>query len=533
MFTIRQNGDEWELLDSNGRMLSSHATYDLALGELSALLEAQLAAADGGGEGDGATTTDNGLLPEPWRSDLCFSEDTGDGRDFTDCIWTARDPNVSTLPLMLQTETEFGHFGATLAGYFTSIDTSGSPTGEGRFYDSEAGRQLRDMLLDGRRFGVSVDPGAVMAEFECIEYDDDGWCDEGIVRFAEYEIIGVTATPFPAFAAAMIELATSSVAASAGAADDPQVAQAAAALTSVDEVRRSSVATRERVLIPTRPPLSWFSNPALLMPTPLTITEQGHVLGHVAAWGTCHVGSERVCVTPPESRLAYRHFLTGEVLCDDSSRQGTGALTWGIPHADLSASLIQAQAHYADSRHGWADVNIGEDEHGIWIAGACRPQLEDADLRVLRALALSGDWRYARETRDLELVAALAVNVPGFPIPRAVTASGMSIDQPRTRAGLGSGQQQMSLVASGIVLPDALTGLTRSPAARSGCGCGSSGNEGLARMERMLERIDRRTRHLTGPAIEHVAGRLAAVSSVGESGTEAVVLPPGSFVLPS
>lgn len=506
MYSIRQNGDKWELLDSDGNVVCSEATYDLALGVLSDLLAAQLAAAPP----LAPDTAPDGLLPERWVSDLCFSEDTGDGRDFTNVTWSSRDPNVSTLPLMLQTETEIGHFGAELAGYFDTITLGPAPVGGGRFYDSEVGRAFRDMLLDGRTFGVSVDPGAVMAEFICDDYDEEGWCIDGHAEFQEYEIIGVTGTPFPAFARASIKLDTASaVAASAASADDEASNTTDSSLSAAGggtAVATAPARTRDRTLIPVRPPLSWFNNPALLMPTPLTITEQGHVMGHVAAWGTCHVGSERLCITPPTSRLGYRHFLTGEVLTDAGARTPTGALTWGIPHADLSATLLQAQAHYADSRHGWADVSIGEDDHGIWIAGACRPQLDDADLRVLRALALSGDWRYDRSVDDLELCAALAVNVPGFPIPRVVTASALSFDQPRMRAGVGAGMRQTSLVASGIVIPTAYATLTRQP-----CGCGdasTSSTGDLARIERKLDTVLRRTSHLTSDAIEHVASRL-------------------------
>src|SRR4029079_16942320 len=71
-----------------------------------------------------------------------------------------------------------------------------------------------------------------------------------------------------------------------------------------------------------------------------------------------------------------------------------------------------------------ADVRVGEDEHGIWVAGALRSHLSDEDVRAFRAALLSGDWR--RIAGRLELVAALAVNVPGFPVPRtrSLVASG-------------------------------------------------------------------------------------------------------------
>jgi hypothetical protein len=521
MFTIRQQADKWELLDADGEIVASHDTYPLAVVDLAGRLAFALAEGDDTDEPDDEMPMgEAGLLAETWRADLCFAEDTGDGRDFSNVTWTARDPNTSTLPLMLQTETEMAHFGAKLAGFFTAIDTdTDAPTGEGRFYDTDEGRELRDMLLDGRRFGVSVDPGAVAAEFTCTEEDDDGFCVDGTVDFTEYEIIGVTATPFPAFAEAYIELDTTAaegeqiepVAASAGEHGPELVFTSGTDSTGF-------VWTVSASATPTRPPRWYFDDPRLAMPTPLTITDGGHVVGHVAAWGTCHVGSERLCIVPPNSRLSYARFYGRAddsaaphgVECDDGTHVTTGALTWGIPHADLTMPMIRAQDHYANSDHGWADVVAGEDEHGIWIAGALRPHVTDDDIRVLRALSLSGDWRHDHETNGLEMIAALAVNTPGFPIPRAVVASGMAIVQPQVRAGIGAGLQQTALVASGIVIPARFAnigirnaGLTRQP-----CDCDEPpAADRLDRIEASLALLERRTRHLTGPAIDHVAER--------------------------
>src|SRR5690606_35995190 len=91
---------------------------------------------------------------------------------------------------------------------------------------------------------------------------------------------------------------------------------------------------------------------------------------------------------------------------------------------------------------GGADVHVGEDKFGIWVAGAVRPGVTPEQLRTLRASPLSGDWRYINGS--LELVGALAVNLPGFPIPR-------------TQAVIASGEMY-GIVAAGIVVaPGQLT----------------------------------------------------------------------------
>ena len=84
-------------------------------------------------------------------------------------------------------------------------------------------------------------------------------------------------------------------------------------------------------------------------------------------------------------------------------------------------------------------MRAGEDEFGIWVAGAVDAEVAPAIARKLRASALSGDWR--RVDGSLELVAALAVNVPGFPIPRPqanVVASAQH-------------DQTLALVAAGVI----------------------------------------------------------------------------------
>jgi len=91
-------------------------------------------------------------------------------------------------------------------------------------------------------------------------------------------------------------------------------------------------------------------------------------------------------------------------------------------HAGRRLAASDTAAHYEHTGVAVADVAAGEDEHGIWIAGTLRSTVTDEQVEVLRASPLSGDWRSIGG--KLELVAALAVNSPGFPIPRALVASG-------------------------------------------------------------------------------------------------------------
>jgi hypothetical protein len=190
--------------------------------------------------------------------------------------------------------------------------------------------------------------------------------------------------------------------------------------------------------IPDDPPAAWFSNPNLREATALTISPEGRVFGHLAVWGTCHIShTHGGCVTPPKSRAGYAYFHTGAVLTREGTEVPVGHITMDTRHAGVQLTAAAASAHYEHTGAVVADVHVGEDSYGIWVAGAIRPSASEAQIRALRASPLSGDWR--RLSGNLELVAALAVNVPGFPVPR-----------PR---GLVAGGVAQALVASGMVPP--------------------------------------------------------------------------------
>lgn len=174
----------------------------------------------------------------------------------------------------------------------------------------------------------------------------------------------------------------------------------------------------------TAPPAAWFADPELDTPTALTVTEDGQVYGHLAAWGVRHLGLADH-TEAPSSRSGYRYFRNGAVLTADGGQVAVGHITLGTGHAALEAGVTAAAEHYDDTGAAVADVVVGEDEHGIWVAGAVRPGTTSEQVHALRASPLSGDWRSI--DGDLELVAALAVNVPGFPVPRSVAASGVAM----------------------------------------------------------------------------------------------------------
>ena len=179
-------------------------------------------------------------------------------------------------------------------------------------------------------------------------------------------------------------------------------------------------------------PHQWFADPGLDGPAPLVVEPSGRVFGHLAVFDTCHIGFEGVCVTPPRSASGYAYFRTGSVLTDGGPVP-VGQITLDTGHADVRLGHRKALAHYDDTGTAVADVAAGEDEFGIWVAGALRPGLAEEKVAALRAASLSGDWRTVGG--NLELVAALAVNVPGFPVTRVASGA------------------QVTLVAAGVATP--------------------------------------------------------------------------------
>lgn len=176
--------------------------------------------------------------------------------------------------------------------------------------------------------------------------------------------------------------------------------------------------------IPVKPPKQWFENPNLKGVSPLTITADGQVFGHIAAWHTSHIGMAGG-IKPPKSKSNYAFFRTGVVETAEGEFVDVGQITLAGGHASLEASAKGAVAHYDDTNSAVMDVAAGEDRYGIWVAGALRPTVDEKQIRTIRASSVSGDWRPINGR--LELVAVCAVNCPGFPIPRARVAAGAPI----------------------------------------------------------------------------------------------------------
>lgn len=382
---------------------------------------------------------------------------TGDGREIAP---GALDWRVPPLPLMgLATEPHdpsgfSDNDPAVICGRIDSLERVSGENGtqiiqaKGFFLANEDGAYFADLVEAMGRCGISADVAVVDSEISIEGVDEMGWPTDMAEVLTKGTVMGATLCPFPAFEGCYIILGD-------GSEPEPIPQQVAASdvhytakphfLTYKEcEPCQQGIEVIAASAGPVRPPKAWFENPGFTegdgrlqeiyekrgsrklggrFACPITVTDEGRVYGHIAAWGVCHTAISGQCITAPRSQTDYAHFKRGQhVVTAEGEKVRVGVITAGTGHASQRPGFgaSAAMAHYDNTGFAAADVNIGEDEYGIWVAGAVRPDATEEQIRVLRAASPSGDWRQLGG--NLELVAVLEVNDPGFPL--AIAASG-------------------------------------------------------------------------------------------------------------
>ena len=349
-------------------------------------------------------------------------QESGDGRKFKEGAISMRDLPV---PLLWQIKTGSGHDGSVVVGRIDYIERieGGLGNAYGVFDTGPYGREAERLVSYGFLRGVSVDLDQFEAKEDKPEKAEEN-ADDGDVMgkdkltITKARIMAATIVAKPAFQECSIELSNQGDQEDVVTPEDGVYEESMEDFADLEPIAASGFLKQE---VPTIPPADWFKKPALDRPTPLTIDENGHIYGHIAAWNVNHIGLPRA-TKPPRSRSKYAYFHTGVLRCEDGSDVPVGQLTLAGGHAPLNADAASAAKHYDDTASAVADIHVGEDEYGIWCAGSIRPGLEEMQIRALRASAPSGDWRPI--SGSLELVAICQVNVPGFPTARAMIASG-------------------------------------------------------------------------------------------------------------
>jgi hypothetical protein len=395
-------------------------------------------------------------------------EDTGEGGVEEDMAeWTALlaiegqptedgrliDPGALSwrdLPLSLMamdTTGPGGHEGAQVAGRIDRIWRDGNDIwGSGVFDTGDFGCKVKRMVAEQTLRGNSVDLAVTAFEYrnaagDVLEQDDLVQAmvagDPVTMAVVEGIILASTVCPTPAIAGAEIMLASGIM-----------------RMTFLFEQPVEVLTAAAAGLAPLHPPADWFSSPELDRPTALTVTKEGRVYGHAALWNSCHIGEPSgpgICVPPPRSGMQYEIFHHGVVETAEGHDVPCGQITMSTLHAGRDLNWKATLEHYEHSGCAVADVVAGEDKHGIWVSGGLRPNLDANKVRELKAGSLSGDWRQVIG-RGLEFLAALVVNVAGFPIPRP---------EARIVASASGEEEVLALIAAGVVTPEDEQGMSR------------------------------------------------------------------------
>lgn len=346
--------------------------------------------------------------------------ESGDGRFVEEGIAEIRNLPIS---LLWQFKTASGHDGSVVVGRIEKLHRipGGIGAGYGHFDIGPWGREAERMVRNGMLRFVSADMdkfGATKESGDPEAAADPNVIESQKVTVTKARVMAVTIVAKPAFQEATIEIVPDPLP------EEEDVFLDGLFMDDPDPVDAPALVAAGYIAeaIPVVPPRNWFKDPELTGPTPLTVTDDGRVYGHVAAWSSGHINPRLNGINPPRSASRYAYFNTGVVRTDDGTDVNVGQITLAGGHAGLEFSAKEAVKHYDDTGSAMADVHAGEDNFGIWVAGSLRPGVTPEQVRAFRASVPSGDWRPIRG--NLELVAVCQVNVPGFPQARAFVASG-------------------------------------------------------------------------------------------------------------
>jgi 2'-5' RNA ligase len=318
---------------------------------------------------------------------------SGDGRLF---MPGSLDVAPLPLPLRWQKEDAPEHQGAVIVGRIDDIWRDGPNIMANGVLDMEdedgleVFRKMRGRFLRGVSIEADMIDGEIMG---------DGITSPETEVYQAGRIRGATLLAIPAYVEGEIML------------KDQPAAVIACGCDVVDPD------TDHTIVIRNTPPSEWFTEPRdVEMHGALTVTDQGRVYGLLAPDGVAHRSFGDRDVHVPR-RVDYAAFLGGETLVAGGGRVVTGPITMNCGHASTGYGVgtDAAMEHYDNTCSVVANITVGENTRGVWVAGALRPGVTPEQVVTMMGCRLSGDWRpHRRDAGKRELAAALLVPVPGF-----------------------------------------------------------------------------------------------------------------------
>lgn len=206
-----------------------------------------------------------------------------------------------------------------------------------------------------------------------------------------------------------------------------------------------------------KPEDKYFAFPEPERPVPLQL-DGDHIYGHLALWDTAHVGHSGQRIVPPKDVDGlYRMFQRKTVVTASGQRIPVGKITMDTGHAPGNTTPGASVSHYDNTGTLAALVTMKEGRHGPFFTGVSLPTLTDDERLKLGLAEISGDWRPIGG--QLQLVAALAVNTPGFPVPEECVD-----DRGETTAVLAAGvllrPREDATVQVMVTVPDKADGVS-------------------------------------------------------------------------
>ena len=173
------------------------------------------------------------------------------------------------------------------------------------------------------------------------------------------------------------------------------------------------------VTIPDLPPAAWFDEPDSMSPHgELRVEETGRIYGYLAPKLVAHRSFPGQRVQVPMGRVDYSGWQNKPWPVAEGHKIYVGVITAECGHASTNPadrSYDHRREHYDNTCSVVAHARIGENRHGVWVAGALAPWIDAERLGKVMSCQLSGDWApHADKPGWRDFIAALFVPVEGF-----------------------------------------------------------------------------------------------------------------------
>lgn len=212
------------------------------------------------------------------------------------------------------------------------------------------------------------------------------------------------------------------------------------------------------------PPKSWTEpDPEMPATQSVVITPQGQFKAWSHDWETYHVGTtsegEEEYWRPERSPTGNTAFNQGEILTLEGHTIQAGVIPLFGGHADEDPKLPpeEARRQMSDPKNVRVVARANDTDKGCQLNGFIVPGTTYSEVARMRALGVSGDWRWFPQLASLDYVGPVFVSRQGLP-KGVVTASAylnlhagaMFHDQPTYTTQKDQTGQIISVTASNV-----------------------------------------------------------------------------------